>query len=273
MNGVLGNFARLSHFNYDQNGKDWNVNTGRQQSPVALTTAKAVKSTASELIFINYNKALSRPLKLTNNGHTLKMSIPCAEDCSQPAVCGCKLKSIYKAVQLHFHWGSPEKKGSEHSINCTRYDAELHIIHQNIAYALKENALCSWDGFVVLAIMVNIVECPTLKPRVLNEVFNKSRFVRNFNKTSTIEGTFSLSDILAGVKCTEFFTYKGSLTAPPCAEVVNWYVFPKPVEVLKTNLQNLWLLADDRGKPLRNNYRLLQSLNNRTVYYRTENAT
>ncbi|XP_032593253.2 putative carbonic anhydrase 3 [Drosophila grimshawi] len=142
MNGVLGNFARLSHFNYDQNGKDWNVNTGRQQTPVSLVTAK---STASELIFINYNKVLSRFLKLTNNGHTLKMSIPCAEDCSQPAVCGCKLKSIYKAVQLHFHWGSPEKKGSEHSINCTRYDAELHILHQGECCVLSQMGLLYWQ--------------------------------------------------------------------------------------------------------------------------------
>lgn len=85
------------------------------------------------------------------------MLIPPAANGSQPALCGCKLESVYKAVQLHFHWGAPFCKGSEHRIDSIRYDAELHIVHQNSAYALQQEALSSPDGFVVLGFMLKLV--------------------------------------------------------------------------------------------------------------------
>lgn len=84
------------------------------------------------------------------------MVIPPGADGSQPALCGCMLESIYKAVQLHFHWGSPHSEGSEHQIEFSRYDAEMHIVHQNCAYGTKKEALCAPDGYVVLGLMLKI---------------------------------------------------------------------------------------------------------------------
>lgn len=84
------------------------------------------------------------------------MGIPPGADGSQPALCGCMLESIYKAVQLHFHWGSPHSEGSEHQIEFSRYDAEMHIVHQNCAYGTKKEAICAPDGYVVLGLMLKI---------------------------------------------------------------------------------------------------------------------
>ncbi|KAL7728829.1 hypothetical protein ACLKA6_004179 [Drosophila palustris] len=271
MHHVVRKYSQSSHFNYDKQGKDWKVKVGTEQSPISLVKDKAVWSTAPKLNFINYNKTLSGPLKIINNGHTVKMSIPPVDDGHYPSVCGCKLDSIYQAAQLHFHWGSPESKGSEHMINSSRYDAELHILHQNSAYASKEDAISNPDGFVVLAIMLKSVpECPKQTPRILNKLFTELNNVRDYNETSTFEGPLCLRDILNGMERKEFFTYKGSLTTPPCAEVVNWFVFPKPIDVGEKCLKNFWLLKDDRGCPLLNNYRGIQCLHDRTVYYRNE---
>ena len=33
-----------------------------------------------------------------------------------------------------------------------------------------------------------------------------------------------------------FFHYLGSLTTPPCAEVINWFVFNQPIHVLYEDL-------------------------------------
>jgi len=40
----------------------------------------------------------------------------------------------FEPISIHFHWGSPSNKGSEHSINNERYDAEIHIVHKNYRY-------------------------------------------------------------------------------------------------------------------------------------------
>lgn len=36
-----------------------------------------------------------------------------------------------------------------------------------------------------------------------------------------------------------FYTYKGSLTTPPCNEVVTWVIFPKPVPISFTQVLQL----------------------------------
>lgn len=272
MHSVVRTFSKSSNYNYDKQGKNWKLKAGREQSPVSLAKDKAVKSVAPRLNFINYNKTLRGPFKLINNGHTVAMPIPPVYDGNHPAICGCKLECIYKAVHLHFHWGSPESKGSEHMINSCRYDAELHILHQNYAYALQKDAISSPDGFVVLAIMLRSVPCPKIMPPILSKLFVELNHVRDYNKISTFEGPFCLGDILNGMDIKEFFTYKGSLTTPPFAEAVNWFVFPKPVNVPHKYFQNFWLLKDDRGQPLLNNYRGIQCLHQRTVYYRNENS-
>lgn len=84
------------------------------------------------------------------------MRIPPACDGTRPAICGCKLNSVYKAQQIHFHWGSPNEMGSEHMIDSTRYHGELHVVHMNCAYNSITEAINERDGFLVLAVLLRI---------------------------------------------------------------------------------------------------------------------
>lgn len=52
MNYVLRNYAKLSHFNYDQQGRDWKVNGGKQQSPISL-----VKDKVNSLIWLTFTNS------------------------------------------------------------------------------------------------------------------------------------------------------------------------------------------------------------------------
>ena len=66
----------------------------------------------------------------------------------------------------------------------------------------------------------------------------------------------------------EFWRYKGSLTTPPCNEVVQWTVVKKPITVTaETRARMLSFVDDTSGEDLVNNYREIQPLNDRTVKY------
>lgn len=59
----------------------------------------------------------------------------------------------------------------------------------------------------------------------------------------------------------------GSLTTPDCAESVTWTVFGEAVNLPRRHIMKFWDLQDSREQPLVNNYRAIQDINDRPVYY------
>ncbi len=39
---------------------------------------------------------------------------------------------------FHFHWGSMDAQGSEHTVNRRRFPMEMHLVHRNMRYARCE---------------------------------------------------------------------------------------------------------------------------------------
>ena len=74
-----------------------------------------------------------------------------------------------------------------------------------------------------------------------------------------------------------YWTYEGSLTTPPLHETVTWIVFKKPMTVSKEQLSVMRSLKSNTrsaalspragmpDKPMVNNYRPTQPMNNRIV--------
>ncbi len=67
---------------------------------------------------------------------------------------------------------------------------------------------------------------------------------------------FDLLSILPKGKA--YYNYSGSLTTPPCSEVVNWHVLKEPIEASKEQIEAF-------SKILDNNYRPVMPLNDRKV--------
>ena len=73
--------------------------------------------------------------------------------------------------------------------------------------------------------------------------------------------TFKLTDILPDLsELTQYYRYKGSLTAPPCTEGVIWNVFAQKISISLNQIETF------RMNELTRNFRDVQQLNKRLIY-------
>ena len=72
-------------------------------------------------VLTNYDKELNKTFSGSNNGHALEMAFPAGVY----HVSGGGLTGVYTTVQFHFHWGSNNEKGSEHTMNGKKYAGEV----------------------------------------------------------------------------------------------------------------------------------------------------
>ena len=81
--------------------------------------------------------------------------------------------------------------------------------------------------------------------------------------------------LISKLNLDKLYHYEGSLTTPPCSEIVDWIVVndPQPISVEQLNLLNsFWGDNEHFNKTTGNgNNRLVQPLNGRTVYARNLN--
>jgi len=92
------------------------------------------------------------------------------------------------------------------------------------------------------------------------------------SKLSFLDSGFHLDQLIDPVApvsgtTTPYSTYSGSLTTPTCNEVVHWINFLTPLKISSSQLYLFRTLMDDYDKPIVDNYRPPQPLNNRTVSF------
>ncbi|KAH8383227.1 hypothetical protein KR009_007487, partial [Drosophila setifemur] len=267
---AVTNSGTRSHygFNYDKHGRDWNVKGGQRQSPIALCQHSAITSNVPKLELLNYNKLLCDPLSVINLGLTVIMRIPKNVEGEQPSLCiSSEEGHVFEAQQLHFHWGSELTKGSEHKLNGEFYDGEVHIVHKNATYETNKEAGLHPNGFAVLALLLRNQEVPINKSPAMNEISKQVCDISEINAVKILDKSMALKDIFGDVDTGKYLTYQGSLTTPPCREVVIWFVFLTPLDMPKELWQNFWRIRDSRGQRVLNTYRDLQDDCDRPVYF------
>jgi len=198
---------------------------------------------------------------LQNNGHTAQLDVvqPSASDgvlSGGPLQSGSK----YNILQLHFHWGSDDTKGSEHTYGGKMYPIEMHIVHKRDGF---EDFLNTPTGLAVTGFMFEIdsMDNPALTP--LTDALEKivdSKSELSFSGTS-----FNINDLITPSINSEYAYYKGSLTTPTCNEVVEWINILTPLKISSAQLAKFRTLMDGKNKPIQDNFRPVQPLNGRTV--------
>ncbi|XP_053133558.1 carbonic anhydrase 14 isoform X2 [Hemicordylus capensis] len=176
-----------------------------------------------------YRNPGSDPFALTNNGHTVQMSL--AEGMNLHG-----LPNIYTAVQLHFHWGSKGSSGgSEHLIDGQAFPGELHVVHFNSEkYANVSEAMHHPDGLAVLGIFLEVGK---MENPAYNNIFNQVDKIQYAGEEDTVS-PFNIRNLLPE-HLGHYFRYNGSLTTPPCYQSVLWTVFHQPVQISAAQIEKL----------------------------------
>jgi carbonic anhydrase len=207
---------------------------GMMQSPIDIETGNVV----SEIFVPPVFQYKSIPLTIENTGHYVEVPY----DPDSYVYFGLQPTDAYELQQFHFH--AP----SEHTVNGVRYDAELHLVHNNsVGETVVIGVLLSSSsaGLPIFdTIMAN-------SPRSPGEV-----------EVSVDVNALDLLPVGGGA-----YRYAGSLTTPACTEGVQWFLLANPVPITPNALAALHsligLFPNYGGYP--NNNRPIADENDRTV--------
>ncbi|XP_039290794.1 carbonic anhydrase 2 [Nilaparvata lugens] len=257
--------AANSDFGYDSDdtGPDhwadhYQECSGKFQSPIDIEEDWVSRVSLPPLQFTGFND-LPLETKVTNNGHTVLLEL---DRSSEFQVSGGPLRGDYSFAQLHFHWGVNDSVGSEDTINNHSYSMELHMVFYKTKYGDVDNAIKHKDGLLVLAIFY---EAGHLDNLVYSEIVDSLKKIEYPKMSVMLHKGFTLKDFLPS-DVEHYFTYNGSLTTPPCLEVVTWIDFKHPTRLSHKQLGEFRKLRSNAGY-LTHNARPVQPLSGRQVYY------
>ncbi|OXA61604.1 carbonic anhydrase 2 isoform X2 [Folsomia candida] len=245
--------------------KTWSgmCHTGKVQSPVDFNTENISENRTQ--VRLRFNQAyfdVQNRFYAKNNGHTLQVQLE--QDLSSKLVMdGDGLKGNYVFSQFHFHWGSTDDKGSEHTVGGKSYPLELHLVHYNDMFKGLGDAVGSKNhrALAVFGIFFKISPNDNWALKPIIEAIAGSQNVQE--EASLIHRPLNISSFFPDEL--DLFRYYGSLTTPSCFEIVHWNVFKKPVPISKAQLQAFRSIKDSHGDNLVDNFRPTLPLAGRRV--------
>ncbi|KAJ8601899.1 hypothetical protein CTAYLR_002678 [Chrysophaeum taylorii] len=215
---------------------------GDYQSPIDIVTADAMSSLVLGTTQIPWTYVPVENRTIINTGHNLEVLL----DLEQSGYVTLRGTRFY-ALQFHFHLLS------EHTIDGEYYDGEMHIVH-----AALDPESGTIDSLLVIGIMfaiggddnaflesIKFEEAPTGEDHVgvmLDQPVNLTYF----------------SDILDG----DYYRYKGSLTTPACAEIVEWFVMKTPSTISQSQYDYFQAIFPNPA-----NYRPTLPMNGRNLLF------
>ncbi|XP_054248866.1 carbonic anhydrase 15-like [Indicator indicator] len=241
---------------------------GEKQSPVNIDRHWLQRDSGlGDILFEGYDLAPPGKWRLTNDGHTVMLSLVSELASERITVSGGGLPGRYRALQLHFHWGSPVGNGSEHTLDGHQLPMELHIVHVNVKYQTLAEAKGHANGLAVLGCFFQVSEAPNAN---YNTIVAGLRNVSNAGQSVDLASTFRLHTLLPS-QLSGYYRYQGSLTTPDCSQAVIWTIFEEPVEIgreqLRAFVSTLHFPADGpRLLTMTNNFRPPQPLGGRKVF-------
>ena len=204
------------------------------QTPIDVNTFTTKKINTTDPI-IHYSSILLSSVE--NTTENLKINLSSAESTENYiTIKGHK----YELQQFHFH------RHSEHKINGEYSTMEIHFVHKS-----------STGAYAVLGILVKNGQ---ISPS-LQVLFNASPSHKGIN---SVPNYLNLNTLLPR-DTNSYYTYSGSLTTPnldltPNQGPLTWVLFKNTISLSPSQLEEYSLKYSEE------NFRVIQPLNNRTVY-------
>ena len=255
LHGGLG--ADEVEFSYDAQ-EDWpdvcvTGNTMRQ-SPINIVTEDVEDN--DDLIALELSDAWGTPFDGTfvNGAHNVQFN-PDFSSATVPTT--TNHRGTYELAQFHFHWGRGNEEGSEHLVNSAAEELEIHFVHT----LQNGNDATAGDYITVVGVFAEVdPDAELTGPWALLN----ATAVRELDSNISVSG-LNFSMLMPAEL--DYYYYMGSLTTPPCSEIVQWFVLKERITVPGAYLAELrQLVGPEEGDVLTFNFREPQELAGRNVY-------
>ena len=165
---------------------------GSAQSPIDIRAASELNLV--DIVF-DYGETANN---IFNNGHTIQVNVDAGSQIVYNGI-------AYDLLQFHFHLPS------EHTIDGEAAAMEIHFVHQDARsgnLAVVGVMLIEGESSAAYATIFDNLPSEVGEPAVMGDAYALEALLPE-------ERTYT--------------TYQGSLTTPPCSEIVRWLVLDAPV--------------------------------------------
>jgi carbonic anhydrase len=197
---------------------------GNRQSPVNIVPP-LTRSLSKLLRFHWKNTSTS----IVNNGHTIQYNV----DQSGSAAGASYLMlngQRFDLLQFHFH------AASEHTVNGEHYPVEIHFVHRN----------ANTGQLAVIGVMVE--EGPA-NPFFSDIASTWPPSTGNFTSSNTYNPEALMPSGFNNSETAHFWYYDGSLTTPPCSEIVNWMVWSTTIRASHDQIEAMEDILHENYRP------------------------
>lgn len=186
--------------------------TGKFQSPTNLLSTEVEKRE----VRVNNWQDITGTIPMKNNGLAIDLEVPENSNASAKFA-----DTEYKLKSMHYHMPS------EHFVDGKHFEGEMHFVHKT----------SNGSQILVIGAFLSLSNS-TAQPNPFIEQFKNKLPQKDGN--GTLDG-LKLTALQQSINMQEFFTYRGSLTTPPCSENVRWIVLKSPVTI---NLEQYTMLKN-----------------------------
>ena len=196
---------------------------GSQQSPIDI--GPTIKSQLPALK-LSWDKTADT---IVNNGHTIQLNFA-------PGSTLQLGNTSYKLLQVHFH------RPSEHMIGGKNFPMEAHFVHRSDAGSLA---------------VVGVL----LATGTPNAAFRKIVTTMPASEGPAVKADAGIDPNALLPAKRGYYRYPGSLTTPPCSEIVEWLVLTEPMQVAAADVASFAKLYPMNARPAQKHNRryVLQS--------------
>jgi len=252
-NGAVESFSYLAQSNWSGV-----CTTGLRQSPVNIISSEVSSSFFLAQLYFTDGWTAQTSGIFENTGTTVKFT-PTSTTAAITTFLG-----TYDLQQFHMHWGYSEViGGSEHTINERRADLEIHFVH----YKRGANNSSQGDYAAVIGVLADVgnvshsgawsqLDVAAIKPNTSSPVNVMGLVFNNLLPENR-----------------SYYYYMGSLTTPPCSEIVQWFLLKEKIKVPQEFLNKLRLVRQPDSQPLLMNFRDAQLLGSRVVIEGSQSFT